>query len=251
MELLTRYSVTFDEPSWLVLLVVAIPALWVIGWRSLGGLGRWRWLVATGLRSLVATLLILALAGAEANRKSDSVAVAYLLDQSDSIPAEHRQEMLDFVKASALQHRREGAGDRVAVVVFGRNAAIEYPPTEFGPDRPRLEMTVDASATNLAEAMRTAAAMLPTDFARRLVVVSDGNETIDRAITEATALADLGVGIDVVPAPVHGGSDILVENVALPSAVSKDQPFELRVVLANRGSNPQPTTGQLLSLIHI
>ncbi len=95
-----RLSNLFDEPQWLWLLLL-LPLLWALSFRSLSGLGRARRLIVLALRSLVFLLLILALAELQWLRSHDRMTVIYLLDQSVSIPAAQRQAMVDYVKRSA------------------------------------------------------------------------------------------------------------------------------------------------------
>ena len=86
--------------------------------------------MALTLRSLVLLLVILALADVQYQRRSDDLTVVYLLDQSLSIPAAQRQEMLEYVRSSIEQHRDDARGDRFAVIVFGRDAEVEIPPVD-------------------------------------------------------------------------------------------------------------------------
>ena len=74
--------------------------LWRLGYRSLAGLGRWRRWLALTLRTVVALVIVLALADAQYRRRSDDLAVVYLLDQSLSIPPQQREAMLRFVTDS-------------------------------------------------------------------------------------------------------------------------------------------------------
>ena len=236
---------TLEQPLWLLLLIPLLPAIYYLGRHSLAGVGRVRGWGIVALRMLVATCLVVALAGIHFNRHGTSLSVAYLLDQSDSIPAEHRGEMLAFVQASVDRHRQVEQNDRVAVVAFGREPQVEHPALEYPPDVRQLESLIDGSATNLAAAMQVAASILPTDGARRLVLVTDGNENIGRAIDEAGALAQRGTSIDVISIPIDKGGDVAVDTVAGPPAVTRDQPFEIRVVLSNRGQASSPASGRL------
>ncbi len=238
------FSITFQEPLWLLLLVL-VPAVWILSRRSMGALGGWRALLANTLRSLVLTGIILALAGPQWNRFSENISVAYLLDQSESIPTEYRDEMLHYVTKNVKRHRQEDKGDRAAVIVFGRDAAVEYPPVESAPDGRHIETLVDPTATNLADSMAKAAALLSNNSARRVVLVTDGNENIGMATRQSQQLAQAGIGVDVVPTPTGGQQDIAVESVAAPSSAKKDQPLEVRVVLNNQGDNPSPSVGSL------
>ncbi|QDV72301.1 VWA domain-containing protein [Botrimarina mediterranea] len=227
-----------DYPYWLLALGLA-PLLVLAARRSLSGLDRWRSRVALLLRLLVLTAVVLALAGARFDRESKAVNVAYLLDQSESIPAETRERMRRLVIDNIDQRRHADTGDRAAVVVFGRKAVVEYPPVDYTPALARIESSVDATATDVADAVRVADRILPRDAARRVVLVSDGNENLGAAAREAAAAAEGGLSIDVIAAPVDSSADIAVESVYAPTVASRDQPFDVRVVLANRSPSSQ------------
>ena len=74
--------------------------------------------------------------------------------------------------------------------------------------------------------MQRAMAMFPHDAAKRIVLVTDGNQNIGDALEEARAIADAGVSIDVMPVPLDRRSDVSVEKIALPPDIRRNQPFE-------------------------
>src|SRR6188768_3622539 len=100
-------QIAFDEPLWLLLLAL-VPLLWIFSFRSLSGLGPYRRVFALLFRTVVFTLLVLALAGVQLQKISDRVTVIYLLDQSESIPKRVREAMLEYVKEDVKAHRRAG-----------------------------------------------------------------------------------------------------------------------------------------------
>ena len=77
------WSVSFERP-WYLLLLLLLPLIWYLGFRSLAGLGRWRRLLALFLRSAVLTAMVLALAKAQWRESTDKLCVIYVLDQSES-----------------------------------------------------------------------------------------------------------------------------------------------------------------------
>ena len=243
-----QHSLAFDSAGYLVLLAL-IPVLWWLSYRGLSGLGRWRRLFAMALRSLVLMLVIFALADMQYQRKSDRLTVIYLLDQSLSIPIAQRQAMIDYVNTSIDTHRSEEKGDRVGVIVFGRDAAVEIPPVDFDVQMPsHVESILDPEYTNLATAIQRAKAMFPYDTARRIVLVTDGNENQGDALREARGAAGSGVSLDVVPVTLTARSEVAVEKVDIPAGVRRGQPFDLRVVLHNdAGERPgaRPVAGKL------
>jgi len=222
----------FDRPGYLFLLVL-LPVIWWIGGRSLRAIGRGRQFVAVGARTLVVLLVIFALADAHLVRTIDRLTVIYLLDQSLSIPDQQRRAMIDFVNASVQRHRDKARQDRVGVIVFGRDAAVEIPPLDDDVRlAPVVESALDPEYTNLAGAMQMALALFPYDAAKRIVVVSDGNENVGNAREQANALVAKGVSIDVVPIELAAASEVVVEKITLPPDVRRGQPFDLRVVIS-------------------
>jgi uncharacterized membrane protein len=225
--------IAFDRPAYLALLAL-IPPLWWLGRRSLAGLGRLRRWIALAFRSIVMALIIFALADAQYERRSEGLTAVYLLDQSLSIPAAQRQAMVEFVRKSIAQHRDDSRGDRYAVVVFGRDAEVEIPPVGVNEALgARVESLVDPDYTDLATAIQRAKAIFPFDSAKRIVVVSDGNQNIGSAYREARAAAESGVSIDVVPVLLEPRRELSVEKIDVPTGVRRGQPFDLRVVMQN------------------
>ncbi len=228
------YRLSFDEP-WYLLLLVLLPVLWIWSYRSLAGLGRFRRAAVLLLCSSVLALLVLSLAEAQLLRQSDKLAVIYLLDQSQSIPAEAKEKMVDYVAADVRAHRNAERGDLAGIIVFGREAAIESPPFDWDVEINRLSSLFDVrtDATNLSAALKLAQATFPEQAARRVVIVTDGNENVGDARGVARQLADDGVGIDIVPVQLTARGEVAVEKITLPPDIRQGQPFEARVVLNN------------------
>ena len=236
---LFRWEIGFDRP-WYLLLLVLLPLLWVFSFKSLASLGVSRRFVALTLRSLVTLLIILAIAGIQWRRINDRVTVIYVLDQSLSIPAEQRQAMLDYVEREVREHRKADREDMAGVIVFGREAAIEVPPFD---DDIFLSGSIESvglrsDATNLASALKLAQASFPEGTAKRIVIVSDGNENIGNALAIAPMLSEDGVGIDVVPVRAPIQSEVDVAKVVLPTDIRRGQAIEARVVVNNYSDVP-------------
>ena len=223
-------SLAFDSP-WYLLLLLLLPWVVWVSYHSLAGLGKWRRWWAIGLRSAVLLLLIFSLADMQFRKKSDSMTVLYLLDRSMSIPEANRRVMLEYVNESVAKHVEGDQNDRVGVIVFGRDAEVEMPPMDYYTGLTNLSSFLDSQYTNLAGALQRARALFPEETARRIVIVTDGNENLGDALSEARALAEAGVSIDVVPVALPLRSEASIEKVTLPSNVRQGQPFEVRVVL--------------------
>lgn len=228
-----NHSVAFDSPGYLLLLLL-LPVMWWLSYAGLSGLGRWRRLLALTLRSVVFSAIVIALADVQYQRRSGKLSVIYLLDQSLSIPIEQRQTMVKYVNASIQQNQDATEDDRYAVIVFGRDAAVEMPLVELGIElNPNVETILDQEYSDLSMAIQRAKAMFPFDSAKRIVLVTDGNQNVGNAQREAKAATAAGVSIDVVPVMLEPRSEVAVEKIDVPSSARRGQPFEMRVVLGN------------------
>jgi uncharacterized membrane protein len=248
---MSNFEIDFQYP-WMLVLLVLIPISWWIGAQSLAGLGTVRRALALVLRSLVLLLVIAALAGVQWIWTSDRQTVIYVLDQSDSIPIAKRQLMLRYAIESVKKFRRFGdrRNDRAGLIVFGREASIEIPPLDENlPPLSQPESYLGKTdATNIEGALKLAAASFLEDTAKRIVILTDGNQTLGTAEATAKRLAETGIGIDVVPVRLDSATEVLVEKIDVPGFVRQGQTVEARVVI-NRyqesGAEPREIEGRL------
>lgn len=246
---LTNISFSVQYP-WALLLLICIPILWWFSYQPMASLGPGRRLAALIFRSTLLLLLVLGLSGLQWVWSSDKLTVVYVLDQSDSIPRAKREVMLRYAIKNVEKHRNAKREDRSGLIVFGREAAIEFPP--YDDDLPVVSGVESyfgrTDATNLESALKLAQAAFPEDSAKRVVIVTDGVETLGNSSAVAQTMVESGIGIDVVPIKIASGSEILVEKVDLPSNIRRGQPFETRVVLSKyheAGTEPGPVSGRL------
>jgi uncharacterized membrane protein len=243
---MSNISFAFEYP-WLLSLLIIIPLIWFVSFTSLASLGPGRRLAALLFRSIVMLLIIFAIAGIQWVWLSNKVSVIYVLDQSDSIDREKRDMMLKYAIDSVKAHRQGDRDDQAGLIVFGRESAIEFPPYDDDlPDVNGVESYLGRTdATNLESALKLAQAAFPEDAAKRIVLITDGIETIGTAATVAQSMAQAGIGFDVVPIELSATSEILVEKVDLPSNIRQGQPFETRIVVNRFSQDDKPVTGEL------
>ena len=247
------FDFVFDDP-WFLLLLLLIPALWIFSYHSLSGLGPVRRIVALLLRTAILVLLVLAISRMLHQRTSDKMTVMYLLDQSLSIPESVRSKMLEYVAEEVQEHRNSDRMDRAGVIAFGRDAAIEVPPFDddlatTGNIESLFELEQDA--TNLEAALKLAQATFPEDSAKRVVIVTDGNENIGDSREIAALLAERGISLWIVPITLSRRGEVAIEKVTIPPDVRKGQMFDARVVVNNMTEPTAEDSGEVVGLLRL
>ena len=93
------HELDFDRPAWLWLLLI-LPLVWLTARHSLAAMGTWRWSLAVGLRALALATLVLTLAEVHLVRRSERLAVMYLLDRSLSVTPQQAKSAVEFINES-------------------------------------------------------------------------------------------------------------------------------------------------------
>ncbi|MBX3394894.1 MAG: VWA domain-containing protein [Phycisphaerae bacterium] len=218
-------------PAYLLLLAALVPTVVLMSRRSLAGLGRGRRFAAVVARSLLVTLLILILCGAQRVKVVDDRVVLFMLDKSKSIPNDQQAMAFQFVKESAAAMRP--GKDRMAVLAFDGRTSIEQLPTD-GVRIDGISPGIDPNETDIAAAMRMAAALVPGDQSARIVVLSDGNETIGSAEHEAQTLAALKLPVDIVPLEYEHTNEVVLERLDAPASARINETISLGLVFRAR-----------------
>src|SRR6266850_4149832 len=178
----------FTNPAALLLLGL-IPLALYLGRNSLASLSSIRRVISLTARVLLILLIVLALAGLRFRTTSRNLALIFLVDVSASVAQDNRQEVLDFINSEIVI---AGPRDYIGVIAFAREPSVELAParkealgdwrlTEISSNPPR-------DYTDIAAALKLAAALVPEDAAGRFVLISDGNENLERSIEEAEIL---------------------------------------------------------------
>jgi hypothetical protein len=203
--------VTLLHPVWLFLLVPLGLSLWL--WRMPTRL-------LTALRVSALLLAVLALAGLSLRLPSRAGTVVVVADRSASMPPgseSAQKEVIDLI-ASAM-----GPDDRLGVVSFGENVAVERPPQ--GGAFAGFVTQVGGNASNLGEALETALALIPRDAPGRVLVLSDGRWTGRDPAASAPGAAARGVGVDYRPMERAGAGDVAIARLDAPSVVTPGESF--------------------------
>jgi Ca-activated chloride channel family protein len=236
----------FERPEvlWLLLAapLVAGPGVMAMraGRRFAGG-------AAAALRLGLFVILVALLAGLRLPLKVPArrMAVVVAMDASRSIAPDQLQWMRQRVSAlrAAMDSR-----DQLAVLEFGRTTRLVAPLGD-----PRMAHStaartgIDPGGTDIAAALTTALSLLPPRAEKRIVLLSDGNETQGHAADELPALIEQGARLyAATPPPSSSGRVALVEFQA-PTPVREHASFALRLDVLSEARAPATANVRLLS----
>jgi uncharacterized membrane protein len=247
------------QPWWLLLLLLVPLVVW-LSFRSLAGLGPVRRWLAILLRCALIILLTLALAEVRIRHQNETVTVMFLVDRSLSIPEEWESDpsspgksvdkrwerIRKFINDAVVRRGPEHKRDKAGVIVFGRRPRLELPPS----DVPNLNFTdvtspIDGYYTDIGAAIKLALASFPEGTAKRIVLLSDGNENLGNAEEQARIAKTNDVQIDVVPlaAGQRNENEVLIQSVEAPSVTEQSAQLPIRVLV--RSFNPRVVEGLL------
>lgn len=217
----------FTDPIFLLLLPLLIAGI-VWSSRRLMGISQGRKRFVVLLRCFIAAQLTLALAGWQTIRQNQDMCVVFLLDKSDSVPEESRKRAEKFISES-LKNLPDDA--QAAVIGFGRNPVIDLSPTHTR-TLPPLYSDPNRQGTDLSSAIRLASALFPDGYSKRILLLSDGNETEGDSLQSASVAATDRIEIDTIPlASVAPEREVIVSEINTPNEVKIGEPFDLRVVI--------------------
>lgn len=185
------------------------------------------------IRSALVALVVLSLAGAQVVTLNRKLAVVFLVDASDSVGAGGRELAFAYVDDALKTMRpfgqQEGPLDSAAVVLFGADAQVDRAMSGLR-DLQRFGVEVRSGGTNVEAAIRLGMSLLPADAARRLVLLSDGRETLGDAEAAARLARAANVRLDVVALPSISGPDAAIERLDVPQRASVGQVIPVTVV---------------------
>lgn len=217
------------QTAWPAAFLGAVPLLFWLAGRSQTRLGRRHLLVATILRSLAIISLALALMRPQWNAESGDVSVVYALDISRSVSSSFIEAAIKWIE----QADREGAPAHARYLAFADHAVMLQKPgdmrslavTEGHPRGASADATViDQMATNLEQALDAALMGLDRDRAKRIVLLTDGNQTAGDVWRVLPLLTRANVRVYPIPAKVRDDNDAWLAGIDVPADVHSGEP---------------------------
>lgn len=219
---------------WVAIPLLAVVLLELLVARRRVGVPRRQWRLALAARVAVALLLVAALADLALVRPAERVATVFLLDGSDSLGPNGREEAVAWVR-EALEDQPGGA--LAGVALFGGDARLEATVREeLALDRPAVQ--IDATQTDIATALRLAAAVLPSDARRRVVLVSDGRATTGEVAPEAARLAEADIEVEYHLVGSNAGPDVAVANLDVAARAREGDQLVIEAIVRASRAGP-------------
>ncbi len=234
----------FERPLllWLLLAtpLVALPALLAVR-RGKVATG----LIAAVLRVSAFVALVFALSGfgIPTRAASHRVETVALIDQSRSLAPDQESWMRARVRELA---RAGGPGGQLAVLGFGRDVRML---SAMGD--PRLltmpQVAADAGATDIGEALTAADSLFSPEADKRILLLSDGNQTLGDAAAEIPALVENNLRVFSAAPPVSATQRVALTGFAAPGAVRANQRFTFHIAIESEAPAPVKINLELLN----
>jgi Ca-activated chloride channel homolog len=238
VDWLPMRSVDLLAPHWLLLIAV-VPAFFLLRIVSLTDLSLAQQVLQATLRSLVVALFAIALARPSWITHHSKVATVVLVDVSESISDKQLEAARRYV-----EELDSATGDgTLQLVTFA-----EKPVVVRGGDGPLTggikRHTSAGAGTDIQSAMQLAYGLYPHDHLRRMVVITDGNQTVGDAAVEAYRARDLGVKVSWRTFEQDKTSELRVVGLLAPDDIKVGQPFEVTAEVWS--TEPQTVTLSLM-----
>ena len=234
-------GVRFEAPVWLLMLVPALALTLVPALAARRRIGAARRRAALAVRVVVVAALVFALAGFQLVLPVDRLATVFVVDLSDSVGANGRAEALAFLRQSLAAMPKD---DQAGIVAFGKDALVERLPEELR-DIDRIHSAPVTGSTDVGGALRLASALFPDAAQKRIVIISDGNDTTGRGQLEAALAAARGIQVDTRVVGLADQDEVLIERLTTPSTARLGEVVEAAADVTS--SVAQPATIRLFA----
>lgn len=221
-----------ERPEALFILVL-LPLFWFVGyrrWQVTGPVKAWSSAIA---RTLLVLLLVASIAQPRIVDTSGGLTLMVVADVSRSIPQAQRIEADEFLQKVAKSRLLEE--DRLGLVAVARHADTLAMPAQDAV----LSTAVaagDFDGTDISAGIKRALALLPPDTASRILLVSDGNETMGNAMEAADLARANGIPIDVLPLQYTHEREVVFEGLRAPARARVGQSVDLKLFLRSQGA---------------
>jgi Mg-chelatase subunit ChlD len=224
--------------AWPLILLAALPAVWLLGVRSRAAIGRGRTLTAASLRCLALVLIAVALMHPVLRIGDERISVVYAIDISRSISPAFVESALGWIADSDRRHRPAHS----RVLAFADKASLLDTPDAVRALRVAAEgeaggEAIDQSATDLEHALTASVFGFAHGNAKRLVLFTDGNATAGDVWRALPRLQAEGIRVYALPAAAAAANDAWIDDIRVPDDIRQQQPVRVEVrIFAQRAT---------------
>ena len=201
---------------------VVVAIVWIIARKQKG----FRKNLICSIRSIICVLLVLAMAGTGVRNYADITTTIFAADMSRSMLMA-KTSVEDFIK-EGIKHKTDK--DYLGVVAFGEKTAVEISPAKEIQFR-SFASYVDESGTDIESALKMAASLIDEESQKKIVLISDGNETTESAVKYANLLASSNIKVDGVYIESSLEEEVQITSLNTPNFMDKDTEFEVETVI--------------------
>ncbi len=177
-------------------------------------------------RIVLTLVIVLAVIGIHLPGRKNKVTTIFVVDMSDSNIASLAQEE-DYLRntISKMPH-----SDTFGIVTFGRNATTE----QFVSDEAEylgIATNPDGSATDIEGAVEYAISLIPDSRLGRVVILTDGKETVGDVAQTADKLKENDVEICAMLYETELSQDVYMQNVDMPDKMAAGDAYNIKATV--------------------
>ncbi len=216
-------KITVQYPV-ILLLIPVIIAVIIATSRSLRIGNKVRKFFITGIRITLFSLIICAMADISVNVSSKNTGTVFLIDVSESFAA-NKEEAVQMVQNALAELPK---GNRAAVVAFGADARVEQFMTDASMFTGVETMPV-VTSTNIEKAVRAGMALFDDDEAKRIVLVTDGNQNEGQLDKMSAVLLAENVEVNVLKKDLKISNEAYISDLSVPEKIQAGDKFRVQV----------------------
>lgn len=229
-------KIEFYQPVWLLLIPFVLSIILYIS-KEGKFYNSFQKKSLTIVRCILCLLIICAMAIPKINIPVDDVTTVLLIDKSATGNLKYTENVKKFIRDFSDARTEK---DQVGVVVFGEKAVVEQMPSfeegvffeSFLKDTTtglNLKSVVNENNTNIDNALTIANSLFTESTGKRIVLITDGMETIGDSIQKSKLISEQGVEIQVFNMGENEFNEVQISNLNIPKVIPKNVEYPIEI----------------------
>ena len=220
----TGYGVRFGSIKRICLIIALLIIIldWIIYFRRRVKVPR----LELVWRCILTFLVLLAIIGINLPGRKHKVVTIYAVDMSDS-NVSNLEDMEKYLssKVEALPH-----GESYGIVTFGRNATTDQ---FINSEKNFMGIATDpdGSATDIEEAVNYSISLIPDNRLGRIVILTDGKETVGDINACRDKLEDNDIELCATLFDGEYGKDVYIQNIDMPEKIAGGDAYDIKATV--------------------